>query len=80
MRIVVTVNKPKWVDRLGPKGHGETTTGHASPAVKAGRALPHRPRCIPISTPANSETLRSTSNRVQERSNYQSALHIGSVE
>jgi hypothetical protein len=29
-----------------------------------------RPRCIPLSTPAKSEALTSTSNRGQERSNF----------
>jgi hypothetical protein len=46
----------------------------SQPAVEAGRTRSSDPGAS-ISTPANSETLRSTPNRAQERSNYQPALH-----
>jgi len=46
-------------------------------AVEAGRAINSDPGAS-ISTPANSEALRSTPNRVQERSNYQPALRCSS--
>jgi len=68
VRIVVTANKPTWVNRLGPKRTRGNDCG-TNPQSGLGD-LPPSTQAHPFSTPANSETLRSTLNRVQERSNF----------
>src|SRR5580704_11699603 len=62
-------DKPTWVNRLGPKwtqGNDRTAPARRS---RLGD-LPRSTQAHPFSTSANSETLRSTPNRVQERSNF----------